>query len=546
MSQRPDSDWCQVTSGRLAKAALEVGLGAGFAVPDGDAVAPPELAGDAPVALFGEPVDVALGVAFGGDADLAGGDGVDGLLGEARRAILIVGHADEPLVGEVGLDGGLAAVGEVEAGGVGLGLDEEALGFEVGHDALADLLAWQIGINPGVLVVGAVGVEEVDHREVVAQTGLVVVGVVRGGDLDAAGAELGIDEDRVGEDRDAAAGEGEFDLLADEVLVAGVVGVDGDGGVAEHGFGAGGGDVEGLIRAGDGVLDGPEVALDFFVVDLVVGDGGAELGVPVDEALASENLAGLEEVEEGAADGLRADVVEGEAGAGPVARAAHELELAEDAGFVLVFPGPDAFDEGVSAEVVAVLLFFLEDAALDDSLGGDAGVVGAGHPEGVVTLHPSPAGEDVLKGVVERVAEVEGAGDVGRGDDDGEGGLFTFGMGGEVAAIEPESVPPALGFVRVVLLGEVGDAHAWLGSGRWAEAAVSRRWWAGPTGQKRWWAVATVLQGHQCQTTRVGTKIIAFSLKKRDSSSISTTRPAGTVETVKDPRACRQGRRLSL
>ena len=39
------------------------------------------------------------------------------------------------------------------------------------------------------------------------------------------------------------------------------------------------------------------------VVDFVVGDGGAELGVPVDQTFASEDLAGLEEVEEGAADG---------------------------------------------------------------------------------------------------------------------------------------------------------------------------------------------------------------------------------------------------
>ena len=120
------------------------------------------------------------------------------------------------------------------------------------------------------------------------------------------------------------------------------------------------------------------------------------------------------------------------------------------------------------------LCSFLEDAAFDDGLGGDAGVVGAGHPEGVVALHASPAGEDVLQGVVEGMAEVEGAGDVWGGDDDGEGGLFAVGMGGEVAAIEPEGVPATFGFVRVVLLGEVRDAHTWLNSRFGASSAHGR------------------------------------------------------------------------
>ena len=163
------------------------------------------------------------------------------------------------------------------------------------------------------------------------------------------------------------------------------------------------------------------MAGDVLGVDLVVGDGGAELGVPVDEAFAAEDLAGLEEAEEGLADSAGADVVEGEAGALPVARAAHELELLQDAGFVLVLPGPDALDEGLAADVVAGLLFFFEEPLLDDGLGGDAGVVGAGHPEGVVALHPAPADQDVLERVVEGVAEVEGAGDVRRGDDDAVG-----------------------------------------------------------------------------------------------------------------------------
>ena len=107
------------------------------------------------------------------------------------------------------------------------------------------------------------------------------------------------------------------------------------------------------------------------------------------------------------ADGPRADRVEGEPGPVPVARAAHQPELAEDALLVLVLPGPDPLDEGLAAEVVAGLLLLLEQPLLDDRLGGDAGVVGAGHPEGVVPLHPPPADQDVLERVVQGVAQVQ-------------------------------------------------------------------------------------------------------------------------------------------
>src|SRR5205814_5230648 len=131
-------------------------------------------------------------------------------------------------------------------------------------------------------------------------------------------------------------------------------------------------------------------------IDLVVGDGGPELRVPVDQALAAEDLAGLEQAEERLADGAGADRVEGEPGAVPVARAAHQAQLVEDAGLVFILPGPDAFDQRLATEVVARLPLLVADALLDDRLGGDAGVVGAGHPEGVVPLHPSPADEDVL------------------------------------------------------------------------------------------------------------------------------------------------------
>ena len=159
----------------------------------------------------------------------------------------------------------------------------------------------------------------------------------------------------------------------------------------------------------------------------------------------------MEEFEEGLADGAGADVVHGEAGAIPVAGASHGAELAEDSGFVFVFPGLDSGDELVALEVGTSFAFFSEDAFFDDGLGGDSGVVGAGDPDGVVAEHSVIADEDVLEGVVEGVSHVEGGCDVGRGDDDGVGGAAGVGVGVEEVGVVPELLDFAFHGLPVVL-----------------------------------------------------------------------------------------------
>ena len=67
---------------------------------------------------------------------------------------------------------------------------------------------------------------------------------------------------------------------------------------------------------------------------------------------------------------------------------------------------------------MAVEFFLLQQPPLDDRLGGDAGVIGAGHPERLEALHAFLADEDVLQRVVQGVAEVQGAGHVRRRNDD--------------------------------------------------------------------------------------------------------------------------------
>ncbi|MEJ0042408.1 MAG: hypothetical protein WDM81_09400 [Rhizomicrobium sp.] len=101
------------------------------------------------------------------------------------------------------------------------------------------------------------------------------------------------------------------------------------------------------------------------------------------------------------------------------AEAPRRRKLLDDRAAALVLPFPHRFEEFLAAQGDAALLA-LGQLALDDELGGDAGMVGADLPEHVLAAHPLEADEDVLERVVERVADMQPPGDVRRRDHDAE------------------------------------------------------------------------------------------------------------------------------
>jgi hypothetical protein len=82
-------------------------------------------------------------------------------------------------------------------------------------------------------------------------------------------------------------------------------------------------------------------------------------------------------------------------------------------------PPLSAFQEFLAAQAHAAHLP-LGQLALDDQLGGDAGMVGARLPQHVTPTHALEAGENVLQRVVEGMADMQAAGDIGRRNDDGK------------------------------------------------------------------------------------------------------------------------------
>ena len=157
---------------------------------------------------------------------------------------------------------------------------------------------------------------------------------------------------------------------------------------------------------------------------------------PVDDVLAPVDQALFVEPDEDLADRRREPRVHREALALPVAGGAQPLQLADDRAAGLLLPLPDPLDERLAAELLAGRALGRQ-LPLHHDLGGDAGVVGARQPEGVEPVHPLPAHEDVLERVVQRVADVQGAGDVRRRDDDAVRLRLGEGIGPEVARAPP-------------------------------------------------------------------------------------------------------------
>ena len=289
--------------------------------------------------------------------------------------------------------------------------------LEPGDHGLAALLAGEAGKLAVAVHHHGVLVKDVDLGQAVRLAHGVVVGVVGGGHLDEARAEARVDV-IVGEDRDLAVHDGQDHGLAHELRLVRILGAHGNAGVAQHGLGARGGHHDVLLavdRLGQRVAQVPQVPLLLAVLGLVVGDGGGAAGAPVHDALAAIDEPVVVPVAEDLANGACVVGVHGELGVVEVDGAAHALDLLDDDAAVLARPVPAGVDEPLATQLEAGDALLLEHL-VDLGLGGDARVVGAQDPARRDAAHAHVAHERVLDGVVEGVAHVEHAGDVGRRD----------------------------------------------------------------------------------------------------------------------------------
>ena len=387
---------------RLGDADVTVG-----AVPRGDLMSPPQLAGDAPGADRLHPVEVDLRVALGAEANASVAHGRD-------RGARKLGHVAPPLQRDERLDPVAGPVTVRDGVPVGLGGLEQPLGLEARDDARRRLLLGQARELARLVVHPRVEADHRQLRQTVVAPDLPIHRIVAGRDLHRARAELRVDA-IVLDDRERASDDRQHRLLADQTAVALVAGMDCDGDIGEHRRRPhrGNRDVSGAVR--ERVSDRVQRVRRLLVVDLEVRDRTRAARAPVHDAVGAEEIAAFAEVDEPAQDGAHVTVVHRHPLAPIVERCAQATKLAHDHAPVLLQPRPGPLEELLAAEVVPCQAF-LGQVLLDDGLRRDPRVVVAGLPHGVEAAHAMPADEQVLDRRVQRVAHVQVARDVGRRD----------------------------------------------------------------------------------------------------------------------------------
>ena len=387
-------------------------------------------------------------------------------MGHAGLRSLHAGILEKPLFAQARLNGHISALAEADVVGVRLGLVQGPRGLQqFGRPLATDKPIQPRQISAGLGRELAVRSEHVDDRQLVAQADLEVCLVMGRGHLQHARAEVE-GHVLVGNDGDDPLllrhiqRQSSVDVFADEVRVAGIVGVHGHRGVSGDRLRPGGGDGQERARKLHHLhAEVVHEALLFLHGDLLVGERRERGRTPVHHAFAAVNQALLVKINKHLLHAPGILRIHGEAGAGPIAGGTESAQLLENNSAVGLLPFPDLGHQRLAPEVVAVLdLAGLLEGLLDDVLSGDARVIGARQPQDFLAVHARLAGQDVLDGVVEHVAHGQHAGDVGRRDDNGIGGprgRDTGRIGREAALVFPELVPLGLNGLRLVGLGNL-------------------------------------------------------------------------------------------
>ena len=197
----------------------------------------------------------------------------------------------------------------------------------------------------------------------------------------------------------------------------------------------------------------PQRSSLLFVLDFEIRHRGAQLRIPINEPLAAVDETVLVQTYEGLDDRFGQSRIHGEALAQPVAGCTQAPHLVGDRGSGVGLPCPDALDKALASKRRARRPFGAK-LVFDHDLGGDAGMIGADLPEGVVAAHAVVANEHVHQRLLKSVPHVQRTGDVGRRKLDAIRRRVGLHRRLEQPARFPIRVPLALDSVRVEALGQ--------------------------------------------------------------------------------------------
>ncbi len=187
-----------------------------------------------------------------------------------------------------------------------------------------------------------------------------------------------------------------------------------DGGIAEHGFRPGRGDDQRRRRiVRERIANMPQTAVALFMRHFDIGQGGFAARTPVDQPLGAVEQLVFPKFDERFAHRPRQPFVHGETLMAPVAGNPQRAQLMQDRVTGFLFPLPHPFNKFFTPQCGPARAAQRQ-LTLDDILRGDAGVIGARHPEHARAVHPLVAAQDILQRVVKGMAHVQRTGHIGR------------------------------------------------------------------------------------------------------------------------------------
>ena len=286
-------------------------------------MAPPQLPRYAPVVDVVHPFEIGLGPAFGDEARRAVFHGGHGRFGQGANLHI-------PLIGQVRLYGGAGALAPGYHQVMLFNFFNQPQGLQV----LLDLPARRVPVQAPVrlrpvVVDGGVRREDVEQRQLVSLSHLVVIEIMGRRDLDATAAE-GRVHIVVGDHRQFASGQGQLHHQARQAPVSVVLRVDRHRRVPQHGLGPRGRHHDMALAVGAGVAQMPEFPLFLFGLHLQIGDSGAQHRIPVHQTLAPVDQTLVVEANEHLPHGAGEALIHGEAFAGPVHGGAQAARLPGD------------------------------------------------------------------------------------------------------------------------------------------------------------------------------------------------------------------------
>ena len=311
------------------------GFTAVFAIPHGDAVPPPQLTGNAPIAYVFHPVVVNFRKPFGNETHAV-------FHYRRNRGFCQRLHFHEPLFRNNRLHDIVAAVAVPHVMHVRLNGNKIAARFQIFHHALSRFVSVQpVIFFAGVFVHRSVVVHHADDFQIVALAHLEVVRIVRGRNLHAARAEFYIHV-LVRHHGDFPVCKRQFQSFPHQRGITLVRGVHRHGGIAEHRFGTRRSHNHVLSAVRRRIADLPERTGFFRIFHFRVRKRGFAAGAPVDDAVPLINQPFFIQIHENFAHRFRTFFVHRERLTRPVARSAHFALLLHDAVAVFFFPRPGA------------------------------------------------------------------------------------------------------------------------------------------------------------------------------------------------------------